>query len=256
MSRRHLLSLLASALSLALTSCASVSVKRTEILIKNPPQKLPKTILVKPFSITESGLRVDRRGDDLEAFRMALRERMTKNLVRRLPLYAGPAKAIASTAPLPKGNKWLIEGNFDRVYQGSRFMRAIFGFGLGGTKLDTTIVVSDLSTGKRRPFLLIQTTGGSNISPGVGGVLSLPIQGPMALTSLANAAEAVRSGVTFDTIRTSREINASLSEYLYQQGAIPLEKAIGPKRLGELPNLIAPPDRARRRGAATVQPSA
>ena len=97
MSRRHLLSLLASALSLALTSCASVSVKRTEILLKNPPQKLPKTILVKPFSITESGLRVDRRGDDLEAFRMALRERMTCLGAAALDLWASlwnPAVAV------------------------------------------------------------------------------------------------------------------------------------------------------------------
>ena len=120
--------------------------------------------------------------------------------------------------------------------------------------MDTTVVVSDLSGPHPKPFLRIVTTGGSNISPGVLGVASFFVSGPTALTSLFNAVDGIRSGITFDTIRTTREINAALSEYLYQRGAIPYKKATGPKRSGKFPNRIGPPDRAVTRGSLVVVP--
>jgi len=205
---------------------------------------------VAPFTFTRAGLRVDREGEALDAFKFDLRERMTRNLVRRLPKYAGLAQAIAATAPLPRGNYWLVTGNFDRVNQGSRLLRSIVGLGAGGTKMDTTVVISDLSTGRKAPFLRVKTTGGSNISQGIGGVASFFLTGPTALTSLFNAADGLRSGVTFDTVRTSRELNATLSEYLYQEGAIPHEKSASPKKSGKLPGLPIVPARAEMRKAA------
>lgn len=240
---------------LFLTSCASVSVKKVERLTTNPPAKIPSKILVAPFTFTDAGLRADRNGAALEAFKFDLQERTTRNLIRRLPKYVGPATAIAATAPLPRGNYWLLTGNFDQVNQGSRFLRAIVGFGAGGTKMNTTVIVYDLSHSTKKPFLKIETTGGSNISMGVGGVLTFFVSGPIALTSLFNVVDGVRSGVTFDAIRTSREINAALSEYLYQQGAISYEKAAGPKRSGKLPNRFSPPDRSKLRGFLTIKPA-
>lgn len=246
--------LFSAALSVLLASCASVSVKDVQRLEPNPPSKLPKKVLVAPFTFTNDQIRVDRSGADLENFKFGLRELMTRNLVRRLPKYVAPAEAIAETAPLPHGNFWLIRGNFDRVYQGSRLLRSVIGLGSGATLMETTVVVYDLSGRIPRPFLRIHTTGGSNISPGVLGIGTFFFSGPMALTSVFNAIDGVRSGVTFDAVRTSRELNAALSEYLYQRGAIPYNKAAGPKRLGEFPNRIGPPDRAKLRGTLTVDP--
>ncbi|MFZ4777645.1 MAG: DUF4410 domain-containing protein [Terrimicrobiaceae bacterium] len=231
--------------TLLVCSCASVSVKDVARLEPDPPSQIPEKVFVAPFTFTEKEVRVDREGAPLENLKFELREFMTRNLIRRLPKYVAPAKAVASNAPLPQGNYWLIRGNFDRVYQGSRLLRSVVGLGTGATLMDTTAVVYDLSGPLPRPFLRIVTTGGSNISPGILGVGTFFVSGPMALTSFFNALDGVRSGITFDTIRTTREINSALSEYLYQRGAIPFSKAAGPKRLGKFPNRMGPPDRAR-----------
>ena len=235
-------------------SCASVSVRDISRLDPNPPARLPAKVYVAPFSFQEAGLRVDRAGADLENFKFSLRELMTRNLVRRLPKYVAPAEAVAVNAPLPRGNYWLIRGKFDKVYQGSRILRSVVGLGAGATLMETTVVVYDLSGPEPMPFLRIVTTGGSNISPGISGVATFFVSGPMAFTSLFNVVDGVRSGITFDTIRTTREVNAVLSEYLYQRGAIPYSKAAGPKRLGEFPNRIGPPDRAKVKGSLFVEP--
>lgn len=220
----------------ALCSCASVSVKHTERVKGHEAKKAPDRIFVKPFEYHDEAqtLRVDRSGEDLKTFKFEQQEKLTRHLVRRLSKNVAPARAIAANAPLPKGNYWVITGRFDRINQGSRFMRAVVGLGTGATKLEATIEVSELSTGKPRPILRIMTTGGSNVSPGVLGVALIVFQGPVALLNAGNALDGVRSGVTFDTIRTSREITSAVSEYLYQQQAIPEEKALAPKRLGVL----------------------
>ena len=225
-------SFLAVAIPLVFASCASVSVDDVERLFPPMPTRVPDKVFVRPFTFTTEKIRVDRSGGDLVQFKSDLRERMTMSLVERLQRLVPHAQGVSETAPLPAGNNWAVAGNFDRINQGSRFLRSLVGLGAGGTKMETTVVVYDLSGHRPRPFLRIRTTGGSNISPGVGGVLTFPIQGPMALTNVVNLVDGVRSGVTFDAIRTSREVTSALSEFLLQQGAIPREKAIGPKRPG------------------------
>lgn len=64
--------------------------------------------------------------------------------------------------------------------------------------------MSDLSGSVPLEFPHIETTGGSNISQGIGGVVLFPFSGPMALTSLANAIDGVRSGVSFDERRAAK----------------------------------------------------
>jgi hypothetical protein len=216
---------------------------------------LPEKVFVAPFSFNSQEIRVDRSGAALENFQFNLRELMTRNLVRRLPKYVAPAKAVAANAPLPRGNYWLIRGNFDRIRQGSRLLRSVVGLGAGATRMDTTVVLYDLSGRYPRPFLRIVTTGGSNISPGIAGVATFFVSGPTALGNLFNMVDGVRSGISFDTVRTTREVNAALSEYLYQRGAIAHKKAFGPKRLGKFPSWFGPPDRAKMKGSVNVEPA-
>jgi len=213
-------------------SCSSISVKRSETVSKTPPRLKPEKIFVKPFTFHEPGLRVDRSGEALEGFKFEARERMARVLVRRLTEKIAPAEAISEHAPLPKGNYWLITGRIDRVYQGSRLLRSVVGLGFGATKFESTSVIYDLSVRPPKPFLIIETTGGSNVSPGALGTAGFFVSGVTALTSLGNMLEGTRTGVTFDTIRTSKEISATLSEYLYLKRAIPYEQALSPKRPG------------------------
>jgi hypothetical protein len=245
----------AASLVFFLASCASVSVKDVARLAPNPPSRVPDKIFVAPFSFSSGEIRVDRQGADLENFKFSLRELLTQSLVRRLPKHVAPAEAAAVNGPLPRGNYWLIAGNFDRVYQGSRLLRSVVGLGAGATLMDTTTVVYDLSGPNPVPFLRIVTTGGSNISPGIAGAATVFVSGPMALTSLFNVVDGIRSGISFDAVRTAREVDSALSEYLYQRGAIPFKKTTGPKRLGAFPNRIGPPDQAVKRGSLSVEPA-
>jgi len=245
-----------SILCAALCSCASVSVKKIELLTARPPSKAPTKILVKAPTFYDPSLRVDRSGTRLETFKYEQQERFTRNLVRLLSKHVAPAQAVAATAPLPQGNYWMIMGRFDRVNQGSRLLRSVVGFGLGGTKLEMSVVVYDLSKKTPRPFLLIQTTGGSNAPPGAIGTAAFFVTGVTALFSAANLFEGTRSGLTFDTLRTAREIAASLSEFLSERGALSSEKALRPRRLRNSPPGAQPFNpSATKRGAITVAPA-
>ncbi len=214
----------------ALCSCASVSVKRSELLTRRAPARIPGRILIKPPTFYDPGLRVDRSGLNLQTFKYELQEKFTRNLVQRLSRDIAPAHAVASTAPLPQGNYWVIATRFDGVNQGSRLLRSVVGFGAGGTKLNVSVVVYDLSKRKPRPFFLIETTGGSNAMPGAIGSVAYLVTGVTALFSAANLLEGTRSGISFDTIRTTHEVTAALSEFLYGQGALSPEQTIRPKR--------------------------
>ncbi len=214
-----------------LSSCASVSIKKFELLSERPPTRAPARILVKPSIFYEPTLRVDRHGAKLENFKYDLQEKFTSHLVRQLSRHVAPAQAVAATAPLPQQNYWLIRGRFDRVNQGSRLLRSVVGFGAGGTRVDMSVVIFDLSGRKPRPFLLIETTGGSNAAPGAIGTAAYFVTGVTALFSASGLLEGTRSGLTFDIIRSAREVAAGLSQYLSERGALAADKKpLRPKR--------------------------
>ena len=225
---------------LALTSCSSVSVEKMRHAIppQEGPKKSPDEILVRPFKVTNEALRVDRESKELEEFKTELCDRLARQTAERLKKHVAPARVVGEGETLPQGNVWLVTGEFQRVNQGSRALRSIVGFGAGGTKMDTVVRIYDLSQGEPREFLNFETTGGSNFSQGVLGVLTFPVGGPMAFMSLANAVDGVRSGVTFDTKRTARETTAVLSEYLQKRRALVGKKPIKPKRLGQMPEML------------------
>ncbi len=236
-------------LSAAFCSCASVSLKKVDVLTARAPTQTPSKIFVKPPEFYDAGVRVDRSGARLETFRHDMQERFTRHLVRRLSKHVAPAESVAATAPLPKGNFWLVVSRFDRIYQGSRMLRSVVGFGAGGTKLEMSVVVYDLSRKPPRAFLLLQTTGGSNAPPGAIGTAAFFVTGVTALFSVGNLFEGTRSGLTFDTLRTARQIVAALSEYLVERSALPPEKRLRSRRLRG----AAEPTTAR--GEITVVPA-
>lgn len=224
---RGLLCLIA---TLFLCSCASVSVKKQQYLSAHLPKRIPQKILVKPLAFYTPALQVGRDGERLAHFQYEFQEKFTSALADSLTQYVGRVQPIAATAPLPRGNYWLISGRFDRVSQGSRLLRSLVGFGWGATKLETSIFVTDLSGPKPRSFMLIETSGGSNALPGVVSTTGVAVGGVASVAGGGALLNSTRSGLTFDAQRTAEEVSAALSEYLYQQGAIPYEQAIAPKR--------------------------
>ncbi len=222
----------AAVLAVFLSGCASVSVKREVFHQGSKPPTIPEAIYVRPFVV--QGLRVDREGEKLSAFKTEFQTGFSQMLTERLSKHIAPARATGAAEDLPRANAWLIEGEFYRVHQGSRALRAVVGWGLGGTKMDCVARVYDLRNRRKEPLAVIETTGGSNAEP--GAIFSGPFGAVPRLVMTS-----VNSGVTPDTRRTARMITAALSEYL-SKGKSPLPtKPMRAKRIGEVPGLISKP---------------
>ena len=203
-------------LSLLLCSCASVSVCKIKPAA-NQPFAVPKKIYVREFTGTESVFRVDRKGDSLTEFKTKTSKQLSDDLVNMLNESVIPAEARATNGQAPKGENWLVTGTFDRVNQGSRALRTLFGLGFGGTKIETTVHVASLSTGRPVEILSFRTSGGSNTEPGPG-ILMGP---PDPTTILPLLWGVAMPGLTKDITRTAKEIAAEISDYLSKHGVTP-----------------------------------
>jgi Domain of unknown function (DUF4410) len=210
------------ALMLALVSCASVSVEEgtsTEV------QKMPEIIYVGDFGTTQADFKVDRTGQELAEFKKNLQLMLKTGIAADLTDKLVPAAAVEKRKQSGLRNSWLVRGEFVKVEQGSRALRSVFGFGAGGTKLETKVEVYDLAQGDGTPFLTFSTTGGSGAEPGAlaGGITTDPLQ--LAIGGASGAAH----GLSEDTARTAREITAEISDYMYHRGWISEDQWIKPK---------------------------
>jgi hypothetical protein len=232
--KAHLLPLL----SLIVAGCASVSVGNIHEK-GTPPKKLPAKIYVQEFEAPEETFRVDRTGHDLTLFIQEERQALAKDLAQQLTKYVAPAEILPSGRPLPHGNYWVVRGDYIRVNQGSRILRAAIGFGAGGTKMETRVQVADIGGYWPDTFLSMLTTGGSGMVPGAAGAFSPAL--PLFLAgAAANAGGASLSGLSVDRSRTAREITAAISEYCFQHGLINERRTRRPKKLGALPPVQRP----------------
>lgn len=209
------------------SSCASVSVyKQRETGESKPPA--PQKIYVQNFRGEDSCFRVDRKDDSLSAFREKITTQLADDLVKKLTDSGFQAEILTSNAKLPRGPFWLVGGSFERVNQGSRMLRALIGLGAGGTKVETTVVVSRLDTIKPTEILTFRTSGGSNTEPGPGALV-LPTDPLDVILPIVWASS--MTGLTKDTSRTAKEITATLSEYMTKQGIPTKNPKLKPKRM-------------------------
>jgi hypothetical protein len=214
-------SFLAVASLLTLAGCASVGVRNPSEAAVSP--KLPNQILVADFDTGSGTFRVNRSGDQLVAFQQKTAIGLANYLVADLSKSVMPA-AHDNHPKRTRMNAWLVKGEFVRVNQGSRALRGLVGLGAGGTKLETTVQVYDLSHLSKQPILQFETSGGSNAEPGaiLGGTFG----------ALPNAVRnAGARGVTDDTARTARQITAMVADYYVKNGGQLPVKAQKPKML-------------------------
>ncbi len=212
-------------LGLFLTGCASISVQPGESVTT---EQAPQKVYVENFDTSRGDFRVDRDGAELAEFKSDLQAMMSRGISYDLTKRLIPTTWVVAHSRFPRQAAWLIRGEFVRVEQGSRLLRGAIGFGLGGTKLVCKVRVDNLADSHPGPFLSFTTTGGSNAEPGAitafsTDALSLVIQ------AAAGSAGNVAHGVTEDTERTTREITATLSDYMYQHGWISKDKWVKPK---------------------------
>jgi hypothetical protein len=215
------------ALLLALASCASISVQKAA---EQTTPQMPQKIYVADFDTANGNFKVDRKGSELVDFKQNLQAMMQTASVTDLSHRLIPAVPTTKEQEFQPENAWLIRGEFTKVNQGSRLLRGTVGFGAGGTKMETNIYVYDLNQNSNTPFLTFSTTGGSNTEPGaVTGAATDPVI--LAIGVVASGTGGVAHGLTEDTARTTREITAELSDYMYRSGWISKDKWIEPKKL-------------------------
>jgi Domain of unknown function (DUF4410) len=205
-----------------------------------PSRRSHRIETLKDFSFPrQAAVRADRSGQELVVFEQKLQISLREQLVRALGRYGIPVTVAVTSQELQKLRKrqpaWLITGQFTRVNQGSRALRIALGLGAGGTKMETTAQVYDLSKGNvQQPLFTFSTTGGSNAEPGV-----ITSVGPLAPTTVPAVVISVAGkgahGVSEDAKRTARVLAAYVSEQLAARGYLPAGKKAGKaKRPGEL----------------------
>jgi hypothetical protein len=201
--------------ALFLTSCASVSVQDAHE-ISTTPIKMPEKIYVQKFSMDGAKVEIDKQGKELEEYKQAVVDLLHTRLVDRLPEIASVEEYKGG--PLP-AEGWLIQGKFTWVNHGTKAARVLVGFGLGATKMETEVEVTELDAGNARKFLALKTTGGSNAEPGLAGSLVTPGAG----VSEAVAGSAAGAAISFpeDALRTAREIRNYLVDYIEDHNLAP-----------------------------------
>jgi hypothetical protein len=215
------------ALVFCLAACASISVQPGK---EYATGAMPKEIYVMKFSTAHAEFNVDREAAELSDFKKNLQNVLQVAQVTDLSDRLVPAKAARKDPWSRRENAWLIRGEFIKVNQGSRFLRTAIGFGAGGTKLETTVWVYDLSSASRQPFLTFSTTGGSNAEPGaVTSIATDPLD--LAVQIALSGVSGFSHGLTEDTKRTAREITAELSDYMYRSRWIHEDQWIQPKEV-------------------------
>jgi len=226
MLRRFSVLLLALAAAFGLASCASVSVESGN---ERSTKRMPAKIYVAPFDAAGGTFAVDREGAELAEFKRGLQEILQKAAVADLTRRLVPAAEAKGREGIKPENAWLVRGEFTKVKQGSRLLRATIGFGAGGTKLETRVAVYDLNRADAKPFLTFTTTGGSGAEPGaISGAATDPVV--LVVGAAASAGGVLAHGLSEDAARTARQITAVLSDYMYRRDWIPEEKWIAPKR--------------------------
>ena len=220
---------------LFLTGCSSVSVLQEREVSSLAPTSRPEALYVRPFEV--------RRGAEFDAAtpvggddpRNTLAELVAESILSRSEAWIAPGKLLATDAPAPASGL-LVRGNILRTQQGSRALRVGIGFGLGRTRLETSVRVFNLAKSKTEPWLAFETTGGSNMEPGVlGALVPSPVQIPIAVSVVGGAVTAGSlgiKGISQDASRTGRVIAAAIHDKLAKRRLV--ERVTNVKRAGRL----------------------
>lgn len=220
---------------LALAGCSSVSVLQERETASLAPSVRPDVLYVRPFEVRR-GVEFDaaaaREGEDVESKVGSL---VADGILSRAEAWIAPGRLLEG-ASAPPSSGLLVQGKILRARQGSRALRMGIGFGAGRTRLETSVRVFNLSASATEPWLAFETTGGSNMEPGLlGALVPSPVSIPIALSvagSAVTAGAVGAKGVTQDAQRTGRVIAAAVHDKLAARGLV--GRVTSAKRAGRL----------------------
>lgn len=216
-------------------ACSSVSIVEQRENTALAPTTLPKVLWVRPFDVP-LGADFDVAGKSGDKNPKAtVGHLVAKGIMSRTDRWGLPGKLLENGAPTPSGGL-LVRGKVLRALQGSRALRLGIGFGIGRSRMGSSVKVFNLERSTTTPWLTFETTGGSNSEPGLVGMLvPSPVSIPVAVSIAGGAVAAggiTGKGVTEDANRTGRTIAAAIHEQLAAEGL--LKRKATAKRPGRL----------------------
>jgi hypothetical protein len=224
-------------LVLSVTGCSSVSILQEKQNAALAPAAQPAAVWVRPFEVPRAA-EFDvsaRAADRTESAEDRMGQFVAQGILSRADSMIAPGRLLAAEEK-PSGGGLLVEGRILRARQGSRALRTGIGFGFGGTKFETSVRVYNLDRSASEPWLPFETTGGSNMEPGLIGILvPSPASIPIALTMVSGAATAGAlgtKGISQDATRTGRMVALAIHDQLAEDGLIKRRGRV--KRSGRL----------------------
>jgi hypothetical protein len=227
-------------LALLAGGCSSVSVTGEREDAALAPTAPPPAVYVHLFEVPDGAefeVATPNKGEDA---RLRVGQLIADGIFTRSSRWIAPGRVAGDGEKLPASGL-LIDGRLLRTQQGSRALRLGIGFGLGRSHLDTSVRVFNLAKSADKPWLTFNTTGGSNMEPGLAAALvTAPISAPIvalpAAASVASGAVSTASrgfkGVTQDGKRTGRAIAAAVHDRLAVRQLV--ERKAYPKRGGHI----------------------
>ncbi len=223
-------------LCLVLAGCSSVSVQEESENVGLAPPTRPGVLWVRPFAVPKGAEFDAAAKSPTDDPRLRVGRLVAEGILSRAEKLVAPGKLVED-GQLPPAGGLLVEGKILRVRQGSRALRLGIGFGAGRSLLETSVKVFNLERSATKPWLVFETSGGSNAEPGLAGMLvPSPVSIPVAVTIVGGAAAAgaiTGKGVTEDALRTGRTIAASIHGHLAAHGL--MKKTATVKRRGKMP---------------------
>ena len=236
---RDLLKVLILGLSVAiLFGCAKALV----VPIQVPGEGLPKPdhIAVYDFAVTPDDVQLD-RGAGPEMIRNVKGKSQTTEEVRvgRVVAEALSEKLVyelrsngitayrAQHAPPPTSVSVSITGQFKNVDEGNRTLRTVVGFGLGGSRLGTSLQVYQGTGTNLKLVGQAETMTESSMKPGIGALLPVGAAvGTVATAAAVSGTTTVASEKFFATVeedasRTAKEIAKRIIKYYTRHGWLP-----------------------------------
>jgi len=234
-------------LGFSLIGCGTATISPGQTASPNVAIQRPDRIVVYDFAVSAENV-TENQGPLQKAYRAVAEDQdqqmasrlasgqkaahdLSEDLVKQLQDLGFNAENLPAGAAAG-GNALIINGQFLSADEGNRARRLIIGFGAGASKLETQVTVSNVTAGGTLNQLLsFQTYADSGKMPGAAVTMGAgaAAQGASAATAAAGAATGAAKtyGSMLSTLadKTSKQINAYLSQYFASQGWISPDQA-------------------------------
>lgn len=236
-------------LCFVLIGCSAANVTPEEVAAPPPPtvaDQRPAKIVVYDFQVSAENVTenqgpiqklyrsVSKDEEQQEADKLAtgraVAHDLSMDLVKQLQQLGFNAENLPRETPVDD-NALVIDGQFLTADEGNRARRLIIGFGAGASKLDTQVIVSQISGGGTSQLLNFKTHADSGKMPGAAVTMGAgaAAQGATVATAgvgvATGAAKAYGSMLSTLADKTAKQINAYLSQYFASRGWISPDQA-------------------------------